>query len=126
MKIDLEKLRKRVTIKHTLEEQDESPEAVFDDEGCITWIEDQLQRGNEWAWCSIKISVSYGGLTRHEYLGGCSYESEKSFVEGSGYYDDMVTTALKELATDLEILGNDHDIWEHDPTYCFWCIAAPP
>ena len=126
MKVDLEKLRKCVTIKHTLEEQDESPEAVFDDEGCIAWIKDQLKCGNAWAWCSVQLSVSYGGLTCHEYLSGCSYESEKSFVADSGYYDDMITEALKELATDLEKIANDHEIWDHDPTYCFWCIAAPP
>jgi hypothetical protein len=112
-----------VTIKHTLEPEYDDFTNHFDDEACVQWIRDQLASGNEWAWCTIKISVSYGGLTANDYLGACSYESEKDFVLGGGYYDDMVTTALKELATDLEKIGNDHAIWEHDSMYCFWCIA---
>jgi hypothetical protein len=123
MKIDLEKLRKLATIKHTLEPEYDDFTKHFDDETCVAWIRDQLERGNEWAWCTIKITAAYGGLETHDYLGACSYESEASFVQNGDYYEDMVTTALKELATDLEKIGNDHEIWEHDEEICFWCIA---
>ena len=123
MKIDLIKLRALVDVDLQVEPEDHSYEGDFDDETCKAWIRDQLERGNEWAWCSVKLSVTYKGITCCDYLGGCSYESKKSFVEGDGYYDDMVDTAVRELASELESLANDHAIWEHDAVFCFWCIA---
>lgn len=126
MKIDLVKLRTLASIECVVGPEHESYRAQIDDATSVAWIEDQIDRGNVWAWCSVKVSVSYRGLTCDEHLGGCSYESEESFVTGSGYYDDMVKTALTELAGLLEKIGNDHDIWEHDSTYCFQCIVTPP
>ena len=44
---------------------------------------------NQWAWCIVKVSIEYCGITEHEYLGGCCYESEKQFRE-DGSFDDLV------------------------------------
>lgn len=123
MKIDLIKLRKVADIKLDIEPEDQNYRNQFDDPTCVKWIADQLARGNEWAWCTVKVTASYKGLEASDYLGGCSYENRAAFVQGGGYYDDMVTTALTELAQDLEKLANDHEIWEHDEDLCFWCIA---
>jgi len=57
----------------------------------------QLKRGNDWAWCTVHISVEWKGFFGHSYLGCCSYKSEKDFVENSGYYADMVQEALSDL-----------------------------
>jgi len=123
MKIDLEKLKKVAAVKLFVEPEDRSYVGEFDDPTCVEWIRDQLARGNEWAWCIVKVSATYKGITCSDYLGGCAYESRQSFMAGGGYYDDMVHTALTELAGELEEIVNDHAIWEHDPVYCFWCIA---
>lgn len=63
------------------------------------WIRDQLDAGNEWAWCYAKVTVEWNGLQASDGLGGCSYESEQQFREG-GYYEDMVATCLDSIVTD--------------------------
>jgi hypothetical protein len=123
MKINLAGLRKVATVKLDIEPEDQNYRNQFDDPECVKWIADQLACGNEWAWCMVTVTVAYGGFEAHDYLGGCSYENRAAFMQPGGYYDDMVTAALTELAQDLEKIANDHEIWEHDATYCFWCIS---
>ncbi len=52
------------------------------------WIEDQLNRGNEWAWCCARVTatIEFQGHTfeGETYLGCCSYESEADFLRCSG------------------------------------------
>lgn len=67
------------------------------------WIRDQLERGNDWAWCHVEVTASYDGLTGHAGLGACSYESEKAFRVPGGYYDDLVIEALDDLWAQLEL-----------------------
>lgn len=52
---------------------------------------------NAWAWCCIKVTVSWRGHRASDYLGGCCYDSKEEFVAEGGYYDDMVDRALEEL-----------------------------
>lgn len=66
---------------------------------------EQLNNGNEWAWCTVKVSASYKGQEGTDYLGGCSYLSEKDFKE-DGYYEDMKQTAFNELIQNLESLND--------------------
>jgi hypothetical protein len=63
----------------------------------------QLNRGNIWAWCTVKVTASWKGFTGTDYLGCCSYKSEKDFIRG-GYYEDMQRTALNELNVELSII----------------------
>ena len=123
MKIDPDRLRKVATITFEIEPEDRGFHGEVDDPECVKWIADQLARGNEWAWCTVKVSASYRGFVAHDYLGGCSYENRAAFMQPGGYYDDMVTAALTELAQEFEKIANDHEIWEHDETLCFWCVA---
>ena len=51
-------------------------------------IINQLRRGNEWAWCTVKVTGFYLGLSASEYLGCCSYRDEEEFA-GGAYYADM-------------------------------------
>jgi len=60
-----------------------------------------LSRGNEWAWCCAKLTVSYDSLESVEYLGCCSYESAEDFKLNSGYYEDMIKEALNSIADSL-------------------------
>ena len=61
------------------------------------WIRDQLDGGNEWAWCGVIVTARWGDFEAKEYLGGCSYESREDFMKPGGYYDDMKSEALAAL-----------------------------
>lgn len=62
-------------------------------------IRDQLEDGNDWAWCCAHVRVTYKGiLTADSYLGACSYRDEADFRAG-GYFDDMVSECLEEISS---------------------------
>jgi hypothetical protein len=71
------------------------------------WIRDQLESGNDWAWCCAHVVVRYerpvAGEMRpaviegHAYLGCCSYESREAFMAPDGYYPGMIQEALDSL-----------------------------
>ena len=99
-------------IEIEIQEETEHPRHCFatgddeDDKAIVAEILRKLEY-NPWAWCSVKVTVSYEypecehcGHVRREsessYLGGCSYENEKDFREG-GYFDDMVNECLDAL-----------------------------
>lgn len=56
-----------------------------------------LESGNEWAWCCVKVTATWNGFTGKDYLGCCSYASEDDFKVEGGYYDDMKQQALEDL-----------------------------
>lgn len=64
---------------------------------CHDWIRDQLDSGNEWAWCSVRVVASWNGHEGDAWLGCCSYEGKKDFIKNSMYYDDMKQEALDDL-----------------------------
>lgn len=66
-----------------------------------------LEAGNDWAWCMVKVTATYDGIDSVEgvdYLGGCSYASEKDFKSPGGYYDDMKEVARDDLYGQLKQL----------------------
>lgn len=68
----------------------------------------EKSRYSIWAWCCVKVTVSYKGLLSHdEYLGCCSYEDQADFIKNSGYYDDMVEAGISELQKQLTALAAD-------------------
>ncbi len=67
------------------------------------WVRNQLEKGNEWAWCCIKVTAQLGPLEGIDYLGACSYKSEKDFME-CGYYEDMKNRALEDLQEQVDLL----------------------
>lgn len=105
--MNLDKLRSLATVELECIPEDTS---VRGNASCIDpetdkanedWIIKQLESGNDWAWFTARVSASYAGVEGSDYLGQCSYRSEKDFLTG-GYYGDMVDTALRELANKLE------------------------
>ncbi len=68
-------------------------------------IIDQLNDGNEWAWCCVKMTASWKGIEGTDYLGGCSYKSEEDFKK-YGYYEDMKLQAYNDLIEQLKNLKN--------------------
>lgn len=65
------------------------------------WIREQLERGNEWAWCTVVVKAQWNGFEASDALGACSYSSEKDFVQPGGYFDDMKANALAQLNDSL-------------------------
>ena len=69
-------------------------------------IIEELENGNSWAWCCIKVTASYKGLEGTDYLGGCSYADENDFINNSGYYEGMKERAFDELTNELQTLND--------------------
>ena len=61
------------------------------------WIRDQLERGNEYAWCRIVVKASWRGFEGYDSLGACSYESRASLDQAIEYHG-MRAEALIALA----------------------------
>ena len=74
----------------------------WEDKECEESIIKQLMRGNEWAWCCVKITARWKQWEGTDYLGCCSYKSEKDFIDCNDYYPDMVARAQDELIEAVE------------------------
>jgi hypothetical protein len=69
-------------------------------------IKNELEAGNDWAWCAVRVKaaafddageqIAYG----EDYLGGCSYSSETAFT-ACPYYEDMKTIAREECEAEI-------------------------
>ncbi len=62
----------------------------------------QLDSGNEWAWCCVRVVAEWNNLYGDDYLGCCSYASEADFHTEGGYYDDMKEIATLSLLTKID------------------------
>lgn len=61
-------------------------------------IREQLESGNVWAWCTVRVTgETDDGREHSEYLGCCNYESRVDFIKNSGYCDDMRAAVLEQL-----------------------------
>jgi hypothetical protein len=83
--------------------------ALDDDsqEEIVNNILTDLESGNEWAWCSVRVIGSYKGIEEDDFLGACSFKSKKDFIENSGYYDDMRNEVYQRIIERLESLSVD-------------------
>lgn len=66
---------------------------------------EDINSGNEWAWCIVKVSGEWNNLKGVDYMGSCSYKSKQDFIENSGYYDDMRKAVLEEIQGKLELFA---------------------
>lgn len=84
------------------EPTDDGPEGHFasgddaEDEADCATIRQQLEGGNEWAWCCVRLVGRFRELVCWDCLGSCSYESEAAF-KAAAYYDDMRSEVLRQL-----------------------------
>lgn len=67
----------------------------------------RLDSGDEWAWCSVMVRATWESpsgktFSGEDYLGCCSYESKKAFIEAGDYYPDMCAMALDKLNDALQ------------------------
>jgi len=68
-------------------------------------IRESLDRGNEWAWCTVGVVAKWGGFTGTAYLGECSYLNEGDFIENSGYFKGMKKAAVADLKEQIKAAG---------------------
>jgi hypothetical protein len=64
-----------------------------------------LCSGNEWAWCTIKVTAHYAGLEGCDYLGCCSYRNEDEFCQPDGYYPSMKDEAMRDLQEQIDSIA---------------------
>ena len=70
------------------------------------WIQTELDSGNEYAWCVMKVTAEFKGYRGVDYLGCCSYTSRFDFMQ-SDYLNDMKDQALQDLNNTLAKIVND-------------------
>lgn len=76
--------------------EDSDPADHFDIQGDDDRTFELIANGT-YAWFCAKVTASKGGVELGcDYLGGCCYDSEVAFVTDSGYYEDMVASAIDE------------------------------
>jgi hypothetical protein len=75
-------------------------------EEIVNKILTDLNNGNEWAWCGVRVVGKYKGLEADDFLGGCSYESEEHF-RTCDYYADMRNIVYQNIIEQLEDLATD-------------------
>ena len=74
------------------------------------WIRDQLDAGNELAWCMICVVATWGAFSGEAYLGHCSYESLGDF-KSPGYFHDVKDEALAILDDRITSAGAAAEEW---------------
>jgi hypothetical protein len=121
MPVDRAWLKAHVDVE-IYKESEEAP-CDFEDEEDVKWVQHELDMGNTWAWCTVRVRVGWNDHETETWLGACSYQDEAAFKAG-GYYDDMVDECVGDLAKRFETLMHTHGLWEHDKTLCFLCLTG--
>jgi hypothetical protein len=58
-----------------------------------------------YSWFAARVEAYKNGvLLGSDFLGGCLYDTPMQFVTESGYYSDMVDSAINEAKNTLELL----------------------
>jgi hypothetical protein len=70
------------------------------------WIYDQLAKGNDWAWCCVRVTARWRDYSGVDYLGACSYLGREDF-ERDVYCADVKDRALDDLNEQLAKLCAD-------------------
>lgn len=129
MKIDRVALRKKIEIQIQVEQEDDSYRDAHDhgktEDGAanIEWIQSRLESGSVWAWAHVRVLAKYQDIEGWDSMGCCSYEDEAAFRR-CDYFEQLVGEAVKQIATTLEEIVEDHEIWVHDRTMCIPCAAV--
>lgn len=109
-------------VTYTIEAEDEesSPDVLLEssddadaDAQMVQEIKDRLDRGDTWAWCTVKVTAKWKKWEGDDYLGQCSYDSEADFKK-DGYYEDMKAEALADLRSKVQAHADDVDTLERD------------
>ena len=103
-----ETLPSGIVIDLSISPDDVSPEGQFasgDDEADRAMVKDiyrQIDQGNTWAWCNVRVRATFAGFMGEDYLGCCSYRDVGEFIRPGDYYTDMVAQAVADLMATIE------------------------
>lgn len=75
-----------------------------EDRECEDAIIADLESGNEWAWCCVKVTGTFHALEAFTYLGGCSYANKADFCADDGYLPSMKDEVLEDLQKQIDEL----------------------
>lgn len=64
-----------------------------------------LESGNDWAWCVVRVTAHWHDWKASAFLGGCSYRSEEDFRVEGGYYSGLKEEALANLNAEIQATG---------------------
>lgn len=82
------------------------------------WILEQLDNGNDWAWCTVRVVASWHDWEGDSYLSCCSYRSEADFCQEGGYLDDMKSEALAALNASVQASAEAlHELSDYCPRF---------
>ena len=93
----------------TIEPEWDGPEGHFAsgdddyDRETVQYIRDELEAGNDWAWCSVRVACTIPGYDVEgvDWLGGCSYKDKEDFCQEGGYYEDMKSEARAAIISEI-------------------------
>jgi len=77
-------------------------------------ILEDLNNGNNWAWCCARISINFFGEVFSEYLSECSFKDSQDFITNSGYYEDMLDSLVDQVIDYIE----KYDLTRFMSEYC--------
>ena len=79
------------------------------------YIIKELNKGNIWIWCDVKLTGEYLNIKCSDYLSQCSYKNEIDFKNG-GYYEDMQNIILNDINKSIEdIIKGYYEILDNYP-----------
>lgn len=87
---------------HVHEDAHSSYKDHFSGEDLI-WVRDELEIGNQWAWCVVEVRAEcpYTGLAESTFQGQSSYGDEDDFLD-SPFYEEMCDEVYEMLVDRLE------------------------
>lgn len=75
-------------------------------------LQEKVNRGDVWAWCTVSVTGTYKGITATEYLGCCSYENEAEFKKDA-YYSDMCSQVVELINERLADIFSENGYIDH-------------
>jgi hypothetical protein len=83
-----------------VEAEQEDYRGDFSDSRDVQWVTNELNRGNQAAWCWVCVTARFEGFEGVDSLGGCSYRSMKALEKD--LIPEMKENALESLRTEIK------------------------
>jgi hypothetical protein len=82
-----------------VEAEQEDYRGDFSDSRDVQWVTNELNRGNQAAWCWVCVTARFEGFEGVDSLGGCSYESMKDLEKN--LIPEMKVNARSDLLANI-------------------------
>lgn len=75
------------------------------DQAAEKWVRDQLEAGNEWAWCVVCVTARWAGFEGDDFSGSVSCESFAAFAKDKKLLESMIDEAVADLLKQITSEG---------------------